>query len=139
MSNNINNGKSDFIKLLLTSIEKDSFDEKSSREYMSSQGMNVDAVVSDQIKKIKQLQLKLNAEKTKKQMDLMESFKLKAMSFVEQLFSEKNFSLPALIKNEQVLMSFRNVETLDKDGIKDILIQHYALKFMDEENNASKL
>jgi hypothetical protein len=139
MSDNINNSKSDFIRLLLTSIENDSSDEKKSREYLSSQGLNVDAIVNDQLKRIKQLQLKLNSEKTKKEMKLMESFKSKAASFVDQLFSQSNFSLPELIKKENVLMSFRNVATLDKEGVKDILIQHYTLKLMEEQKDDTKL
>ena len=101
---------------------------------MTAQGVNVDLMMSEGVKRIKQIQLKIQAEKTKAEMASMESVKLRAVEWVENLLNKvDSISLSNLIKQEQVLVNFRNVEELNKEDIKDILIKHYTLKFSEEE------
>jgi len=49
-----------------------------------------------------------------------------------------DFSLPDLVKEEELTMSFRNVDTLSKDDIKKLLIKHFTLKFLEEQAKREK-
>lgn len=104
---------------------------------MSSQALNVDAILSDGLKRIKKIQLKIEAEKTRNEMVSADLVKQKAVEWVDDLLSKIDFSLPALVKQEELSMSFRNVESLSKEDIKNILVKHFTLKFLEEQKKKS--
>jgi hypothetical protein len=133
MSNKPINNKTDFIKLVMSTIEHDSSDKEKAKEYLSTQGVNVDRVVSEGLKRIKKMQLQIEAEKTKLEMAAAEGVKQKATEWVDDLLSKIDFSLPELVKQEELTMSFRNVESLSKEDIKNILVKHFTLKFLGEK------
>lgn len=136
MSANFNSNKSDFIRFVMSTIDFDSSDNQKSREYMSSQGLNVDAIVSEGLKKIKKMQMKINAEKTKMEMISNEEIKKKAEEWVNNLLNGMEFSLVELVKKEELSLSFRNMDSLTKDDLKDILVKHFTLKFLDSKKKA---
>jgi hypothetical protein len=127
------NNKTDFIKLVMSTIEHDSSEKEKAKEYLSAQGVNVDRVVSEGLKRIKKMQLQIEAEKTKLEMTAAEEVKQKATEWVDDLLSKIDFSLPELVKQEELTMSFRNVESLSKEDIKNILVKHFTLKFLGEQ------
>lgn len=131
MSDNLKNNKTDFIRFVMSTIDHDSSDKQKSREYLSSQGLNVDAIVSEGLKKIKKMQMQINAEKTKMEMASNEEVKKKAEEWVEQLLSSKNFQFSELVKEEELSLSFRSMESLSNADMKKILIKHFTLKFID--------
>lgn len=133
MSNKPINNKTDFIKLVMSTIEHDSSDKEKAKEYLSTQGVNVDRVVSEGLKRIKKMQLQIEAEKTKLEMVAAEGVKQRATEWVDDLLSKIDFSLPELVKQEELTMSFRNVESLSKEDIKNILVKHFTLKFLGEK------
>ena len=139
MSNNTQYTKADFIRFMMSTIEHDSSDKEKAKEYLSAQGLNVDSMVSDGIKRLKRIQMQIQAEKTKAEMQSEESIfiKQKAKEWVENLLSNAKFSLAELIKEEELTMSFRNIEYLSQNDVKNILVKHFILKFREEQKNKS--
>lgn len=138
MSNNSKNNKSDFIRLTIASADHVSSDQEKAKEYLSSEGLDVDSVVNEGMKRLKRLKMQIEADRTKSEMKRAEEAKVKASAWVEDLLSKIDFSLPELIKAEELTMSFRNVEKLCKEDIKNILIKHFTLKFLEEESKKCK-
>lgn len=138
MTNNSKYNKTDFIRLTIATAEYVSSDKETAKEYLSSEGLDVDSVVNEGMKRLKRLKMQIEADKTKSEMIHADEAKQKASARVEELLSKIDFSLPELIKEEELTMSFRNVEKLSKEDIKNILIKHFTLKFLDEESKKSK-
>jgi hypothetical protein len=130
MSNNLENSKADFIRLVMSTIEDDSSDKEKAKEYLSSQGLNVDSIVSEGLKKIKRIKMEIQAQNTKKEMQSSEEIKQKADQWVENLLNSTGFSLVDLVKEEELAMSFRNIEKLSKEDLKKLLVKHFTLKFL---------
>jgi hypothetical protein len=133
MSSKEINKKTDFIRIMLSNAEQDSSNKTNAIEYLSSQGLDVDSIVSDGLKKIKKIQIKIQAQKTKEEMALAEQVKQKASEWVDQLLNGVDFSLIDLVKEEELTISFRNMESLSKEDLKNILIKHFTLKFAEEQ------
>jgi hypothetical protein len=131
------NSKADFIRFVMSTIEHDTSDKQKAKEYLSSQGLNVERIVSDSLKRLKRLQMQIDADNTRMEMISAETVKQKATEWVNSLLSDISFSLPKLVKEEELSMSFRNVESLDKEDVKNILIKHFTLKFMEAQNKKS--
>lgn len=129
--------KTDFIRFVMSTNEHNSSDKEKSREYLSSQGLNVDALVSEGLKRIKKMQMQIAADKTQMEMVSAEIVKQKASEWVDNILNSVDFSLAELIKEEELAMHFRNVEELSKEDIKKILVKHFTLKFLDEQGNKS--
>ena len=138
MSNNSKYNKTDFIRLTIASAEHVSSDKERAKEYLSSEGLDVDSVVNEGINRLKRYKMQIEADRTKSEMMHADEAKLKASAWVEELLSKIDFSLPELIKEEELSMSFRNVEKLSKEDMKNILIKHFTLKFLEEESKKSK-
>lgn len=135
MSNNSKYAKADFIKFVMSTIEHETSNKEAAKEFLSTQGVNVDSMVSEGLKRLKRLQLQIEAEKTKVEMVSAVTAKQKATEWVEKLLSKIDFSLLDLVRDEGLLMSFRNIENISKDDTKKILVKHFTLKFLAEQNN----
>lgn len=126
--------KSDFIKLLLADSDSVSSDKDSARSFLSSEGINVDAMVDDGLKRIKQMKLEIAAERTKKEMHIVDSLTSQSVSLAEALLNDPGFSFAGYAKKEKMALNFRNFESLSPDDIKEILIKHFTLKLLNEAN-----
>ena len=138
MSNNSKYSKADFIRFVMSAVEHESSDKEKAKEYLSAQGIDVDSMLSDSMKRLKRLQLQIAAEKTKAEMLSAEDVKQKASDWVDDLLSKIDFSLQDLVNEEELTMSFRNIEQLSKDDIKKILVKHFTLKFLEEQAKRKK-
>lgn len=125
--------KTNFVRLTMATIEQDSLNAEKSREYLSTQGLNPDSIISDGLKRIKKIQLQINAEKTRMEMVSIEDLKLKAIKVVENLLSNVNFSFTEFVKHEGLAMNFRNMESLGKEDVRDLLIKHFTLKLLEDQ------
>jgi hypothetical protein len=130
MSKNLKTSKADFIRLVVSTIEDDASDKEKAKEYLSSQGLNVDSILSEGLKKIRRMQMEIQAQKTKEEMLSAEEIKRKANQWVENLLNNANFSLVKLVKEEDLAMSFRNIDKLSKEDLKKLLVKHFTLKFL---------
>lgn len=138
MNKKTNQSKSDFVNLFLSITENDSNSKDAAKAFLESEGVNTEKLLSEGLKKIKKMQMLVDAKKTENEMQAAESEKSKAIDWVDNLLANINFSLPELVQKEQLLMSFRNVENLSQDDIRNILIRHFMLKFMNQQNNTKK-
>jgi hypothetical protein len=135
MSNKANQSKSDFVNLFLSTAENDSSSKEAAKEFLASEGVNTDKLVSEGLKRIKKMQMLADATRTEQEMKVAESIKGEATAWVDNLLANINFSLTEIVQKEELSMSFRNVENLSKDDIRNILIRHFTLKFMNQQHN----
>ena len=138
MGNNSKYNKADFIKFVISTVEHETSDKEKAKEFLSSQCVDIDSMLSDSMKRLKRLQLQIAAEKTKAEMLSAEQAKQKASEWVDDLLSKIDFSLQDLVKEEELTMSFRNIEQLSKDDIRKILVKHFTLKFLEEQAKKRK-
>jgi len=138
MNKKTNQSKSDFVNLFLSTAENDSSSKEAAKAFLASEGVNTERLVSEGLKKIKKMQMLADAKRTEDEMQAAESVKSKAIEWVDNLLANINFSLPELVQKEELSMSFRNVENLSQDDIRNILIRHFTLKFMNQQNNNEK-
>ncbi|PQV62037.1 hypothetical protein CLV53_101312 [Sediminibacterium magnilacihabitans] len=138
MNKKANQSKSDFVNLFLSTAENDSNSKEAAEAFLASEGVNTEKLVSEGLKKIKKMQMLADAKRTEHEMQAAESVKSKAIEWVDNLLANINFSLPELVQKEELSMSFRNVENLSQDDIRNILIRHFTLKFMNQQNNDKK-
>lgn len=138
MSKKTNQSKSDFVNLFLSTAENDSNSKEAAKAFLASEGVNTEKLVSEGLKKIKKMQMMANAKRTEDEMEGIESVKAAAIEWVDNLLANINFSLPELVQKEELSMNFRNVDTLSKDDVRNILIRHFTLKFMNQQNNKEK-
>ena len=138
MSNNSKYSKADFIRFVMATVEYESSDKEKAKEFLSAQGLNIDSLVSDGLKRLKRLQLQITAEKTREEMSFADTAKQRATEWVDGLLSKIGFSLSELVKEEELTMSFRNIEKLSQEDIKKILVKHFTLKFFEEQVKRKK-
>lgn len=138
MSKKENQTKSDFVNLFLSTAENDSSSKEAAKSFLASEGVNTDKLISEGLKRVKKMQLLANASRTENEMQAAETVKAEATAWVDNLLASINFSLPELVQKEELSMSFRNVENLSQDDIRNILIRHFTLKFMNKRNNSEK-
>ncbi len=138
MSNNSKYNKADFIRFVMSTVEHVSSDKEKAKEFLSAEGLDVDSIISDGMKRLKRLKMQIEAEKTKEEMLSSEEAKQKASEWVDDLLSKIDFSLPELVREEELTMSFRNIEKLSQDDIKKILVKHFTLKFLEEQAKRKK-
>lgn len=134
MKKEINKDKTDIITLLLNTVENDSRSKEAAKEFLASENLGVDNIISNGLLRIKRMQMEIEARKTEKEMLDADTYKKQAEEWVEKLLAEFDFSLPAIIEREKLSVSFRNVESLDPKDIKNILIKHFTLKLMGKHN-----
>ncbi len=138
MSRKKSQSKSDFVNLFLQAADNESSDKGMAREFLASEGVNVDRMVSDGLKRIRQMQMIAEAKKTEQEMLASEKIKAQATQWVDELLSKVDFSLPELVRKEELTVSFRNVEHLSEEDIRVILIRHFTLKFLNQQKDNQK-
>jgi len=136
MNKNINKHKSEFVNLILNAVNNDSSDKEAAMAYLSSEGLDVNRIVNEGKRRIKKMQMEINARKTEKEMEEANIYKQQATKWVDDLLNNFDFSLTSIVQTEELAVSFRNVEELNKDDIRNILIKHYTLKFMKEKDGS---
>ncbi|MBL0132851.1 MAG: hypothetical protein IPP79_01980 [Chitinophagaceae bacterium] len=100
MSNKANQSKSDFVNLFLSTAENDSSSKEAAKEFLASEGVNTDKLVTEGLKRIKKMQMLADAGRTEQEMQAAESVKAEATAWVDNLFANINFSLPELVQKK---------------------------------------
>lgn len=137
MINQENSDKQDLVGISLLVAEHDSRDKEAAEQFLQSEGIDPAKFVATGLKKIKQLQLQINAKRTEDAMAAAERMKEEAIAWVDKLLGAVNFSLPKLVEDEQLSISFRNMESLSGDDIRAILIKHFTLKFINKQDKGT--
>lgn len=136
MSENSKYQAKDLVQLLNEYLESISSDETSARQYLSEQGKNPDEVVQKGLKRIRKMQLQIDAQRTKEEMISSEKYKDEAEEWVNKILADAAFSFHEYVKTEQLAINFRNIESLSKEDIKEILLKHILLKLMKKNSGA---
>jgi hypothetical protein len=138
MSENSKKAKTDFIRTILTHADSVSSNSEAAGQYLSSEGLNTEAIKNEGLKRIKKLKLQVEADKTRREMEASEQHKQKAIEWVNNLLKDINFSFSDFVKKENLVLQNRNLESLTEDDIRNTLIQYYTLKFLDEDAGKNK-
>lgn len=135
MSGKTENNKKDIAILHFALANHVSENKEISIEFLKSEGVNTDRLISEGLRRIKKMKLLAQAKKTALEMEASKSIKDRAIAWVDQMMDKIDFSLKDLLQKEGLSMSFRNLESCSKEDIRDILIRHYTLKFMDSDKD----
>lgn len=134
MSKQQDHNKTDIVNLYLASADHDSRDKEASLTFLASNGVNTSKLMSEGLKRIRRIQLLAEARKTELEMNASESVRSRAIAWVDQLLGSVDFSLTDLVQKEELTVSFRSMESLSKEDLRNILIRHFTLKFMNQQN-----
>lgn len=135
MSNKKNQSKSEIARFFLQMAEDESRDGQAAREFLASEGVNVDRMLNEGMQKIKQALMEAEAKKTESEMKSSTSAVDLATKWVDDLLSKVDFSFPDFVKKEELVLSFRNVESLSLADKRAILIRYFTLKFSNEKKD----
>ncbi len=140
MSTRNNYSKSDYAKYILSDIESNSSDKVRAKEFLIAEGLDADDIVAKVIRRIKRIQMNLAAEKTEAEMTFSRTFREKAMEMVEKKINEVSFSFLEFVQEKQLSISYRSVESLSSENIKDVMLAYYESELSKEssrKNNES--
>jgi hypothetical protein len=135
MDNKKNQSKSEIARFILQMAEEDSRDNQTAREFLASEGVNVDRLLDDGMQKIRRALMEAEANKTEMEMKTSTSVTERATKWVDDLLSQIDFSFPDFVKKEELVLSFRNVESLSYEDKRAILIKYFTLKFSNEKKD----
>lgn len=120
--------KTEFAKLVNIDAQDISNDFVSAKEFLIQEGVNVDRLVSDGLKRIKKMQLQIEAQKNRTAMSSLEKYIDQAKEMAYQLMQNPSFSFLDYLKEEQVVASFSNLQKLTDEEKCSILEKHITLK-----------
>lgn len=127
------NDKEKFARFLFNQAEYESRDKQVAKDYLVSEGFDSAKLVEKGMKQILRAKTSMVARQTElEQLDLA-SARQQATAWVDELLRQ-NFSLPELVKTEELSLSFRNLETMEAEDIRETLIRHFTLKFINKGN-----
>lgn len=137
MSGQSTYGKSEFIKFVLADLESISSTADDAKQYLASEGLNVEEILGEGRRRLSKIRLKLEASHTRAEMLSMESVKQEAMKWVDKLMGSRGFSFTDFVRTENLALQNRNIEGFTRDDIKNTLVQYFTLKFFEEQGKHS--
>lgn len=126
--------KSNFANLFLATAETTSCDHEEAKHYLASRGLNPEDILKEGQKRLKLIRLKAEAFKTTEEMKLNNEAKAKAAEWVESLLSNIEFSFIDFVKEENLVLQNRNLESLSPEDVKNTMINFFYLKFLKNKN-----
>jgi len=129
--------KSEFAKLINTDAQDTSNDFTSAKEFLTQEGVNVDRLISDGLKRIKKMQLQVEAEKNRSAMLSLDKYVDRAKEMARQLLQSPTFSFLDYLKGEQVVASFSNLQKLTDEEKLSIIEKHITLKLQKEAGESN--
>ncbi|MEP7376822.1 MAG: hypothetical protein ABI675_25715 [Chitinophagaceae bacterium] len=135
MGNKKNQSKSEIAQFFLQMAEEDSRDNQSAREFLASEGANVDRMLDEGMQKIRRALMESEAKRTEIEMKSTATAADRAIKWVDELLNKVDFSFSDFVKKEDLVVSFRNVESLSDADKRGILIKYFTLKFSNEKKD----
>src|ERR1700761_4292300 len=115
MSRKNSQTKKDFINVFLKNATDHSRDEQAAKEFLQSEGYDVERAKQEGISRIKQMQLRIEAAKTEVEMTAAAPHKQRATEWVNTLLNDTTFDLRRLVEEEELTMSFSHMEHLNAE------------------------
>lgn len=125
--------KTNLVRLFLAQVNETSEDPNAAEESLRSEGVNVDRLKSTVLAKIRKKQLEIEAARTEQEMSNMGPVETKATAWVDNLLDRVDFSLIELVREEELTASFSHLEKLNREELRNLLIRHFTLKFMQKK------
>ncbi|GEM_PF-2336668 len=129
-------GKQEMVKLLLEAARHDSRTRTAARQYLLEEGIEPGQLLAEGMKRIRRMKLELAAASTRKKMQEARAVRERAVAWVDALLERTTLSLAQLVQQENLTIYFRNMEKLDREDIRHILVRHYTLRFMKEQEDS---
>lgn len=137
--NDTSKHKTEFIKLINTDILDTINDFANAKEFLIQEGVNVDRLIAEGVKRIKKMQLQFEAEKNRTVMLSLDKYVDQAKEMAQQLLTSATFSFLDYINGEQVVASFSNLQKLTEEEKQSIIVNHIALKLQKEADESNGL
>ena len=129
----MNNNKKYLAKIMLASLDYTSCDQEKSETYLIENNFNPDDVAREGIKRIKKLQLQAAAAKKREEIKSTVNIKQQAIEWAEKILNDVNFSFASFVKNNDLVLHNRSMESFNNDDIKHTLTQYFYLKLGDSD------
>ena len=129
----MNNSKKYLAKIMLASLDYTSCDQEKSETYLIENNFNPDDVAREGIKRIKKLQLQAAAAKKREEIKSTVNIKQQAIEWAEKILNDVNFSFASFVKNNDLVLHNRSMESFNNDDIKHTLTQYFYLKLGDSD------
>src|SRR5258706_8879164 len=110
MSGQSRYSKTDFINFVLADLDSISSSAVDAKEYLASEGLDVNELLEKGRKRIARFRLKIDANQTRSEMLSMDALKVKAMEWVEKIMGSREFSFAEFIRTENLALQNRNIE-----------------------------
>ena len=123
-------------QIILGGIEPISCNKENSIAYLKEEGLNPDSIKEEGLRRLKRLQLQLNAAKTKREMIANEKARQEANEWAERILSDISFSFPAFVKEEKMVLQNRNIESFTKEDIRHTIAQYLFMKLLNDGTSA---
>jgi len=129
----------DFHKKGILSIIVESADEVSQSkeraiEYLKEEGVPVNTLLSEGMKRIRRIQMEVNAEASRLKMARLAVYKDRAVEMAQELMSSINFRFPEFVVSKNLSLHNNNLETLSEEDIRNTLIDFYMMTLADEHD-----
>jgi hypothetical protein len=124
-------------QLILGGIEPVSCNKESSIEYLKEEGLNLESIREEGMRRFKRLQLQMNAAKTKREMVANEKIKQDATDWAERILSDISFSFPVFVKEEKMVLQNRNIESFNKEDIRHTITQYLFMKLLSDSKSSN--
>ncbi|HVY74338.1 MAG TPA: hypothetical protein VG890_05875 [Puia sp.] len=138
MSNKSSDEKKDRLRRMLYEAEQVSLTEEAAVQYLRSQGLDPEVIRETGKKRIKELVIRIEAERARHRIGDDTSYKQKAAAWVDRLLKDENFSFADFARQENLMLHDRNPETISQEAIRNALGEYYTLKFSAENKNRRK-
>jgi hypothetical protein len=131
----MNKNRAYFAKILLASIDPISCDISKSQEYIAGQNISPESIKEEGIKRIRRLQLQARAAKTSSEMVANDNAKKEAAEWVEKVLSDASFSFASFVREENMILQNRSIESFTIEDIKTTLTKYMFLKILGQGNS----
>lgn len=124
--------KKGILSIIVESADNVSLSKGRAIEYLKEEGVSVNTLVTEGMKRIKRIQMEVKAEKSKNKMSSLLVFRDKAIELAQQVMSSINFRFSDFVVANKLSLHNNNLETLSEEDIKNTLIDFYMMKLADE-------
>lgn len=125
--------RKEYINFIFGSSEFFSSDENA-KSYLEDEGYNVENLISDGLDKINNIKFQVTLRKTQEEQAKKEAFEEEASRLIDELLNNSNLTIPQIIKQQELTISYRKIQTMDKNEIRAALIKQFTLKLLDKQD-----
>lgn len=102
-------------------------------DYLREEGFDPNVLVNEGLKYIKKIKMKIASEQTAQayqqiKVSLLDQAKQK----VDQLLSNAGFNIEGFIKQENIMVAYKNFDKMTLSEVREFLERHYLLKLKEE-------